>query len=315
MPKPSWLSDNAHRAFPLLDPADAVLAGPSGPAALPFSALADFACVLGPSAVVSTVFFRSVSRAGGILTFTFAADGALAGSPLSFARPVAAPEFATDRRAVLGTGAGPAPCGGDLLWEGSLTTGPLGEVAALLADGQTLAAADLALPVEPICIRRTAGATIQSPGSTVQSVNLANVVRTLVSTPAGCPDAPTPVFPPGAVVASATCLRGALTLEGGANCRVDQADGPSTLTLSAGLGAGTGPACLEIPAYPGEVPPAGSDLLTGGPSCGAVVSSINGVSAAVLRLVAGTGVAVAPSPTDPHTLVAAVDGRGLATCT
>jgi hypothetical protein len=294
--KPSWLSMNEHRAFPFVDPDDTPLVGPRFNTLLPRSAIVDFACILGPEIESATISLYAISRAAGVLTFTFTGGGGL----LTFTRPIAAPEFATSR-ASRNTTTG---CGSLLQWEGSLTTGDLAELQAVLADGETLFAVSNALTVEPICVRLTTK-------TTVTSINLANRLPAVVTPSPGCSGASS-AYAPGTIIATAQCLVGPLSLIEGYNCRIAQDARSNVLTLSGAPGAGDGVACSEVPRYPGEAPPLGSAYFSGGPSCDELISSINGVSASAIQLVPGTGVSL--STDIPHTLTLDVDGSGLSGC-
>ena len=308
MAQADGLNSNSLRGYPLAEPADLPMAGPAGPTVLPYSALLDFFCVLGPGIPATTaISLTSVARTGDLVVFTFVGDGPLAGHPVSFARTLNAPEFAVDRQSVSGVIAG-LICTPSWIWDATLTTGNLAELAAVLGDGQTLTAEPGYLPLEPRVVQAVGG-------TQVQAIHLANRARTQVTAPAGCGTAPPPAVAAGTIVATATCLKGDIRLSEGTNCLLTLDTTRNTITIGASSGAGAGSVCAEIPAYPGEAPPAGSSLLTGGPACNEIISGINGAAGTALDLATKAGVSVKLNTDDPSTLEVTFSGQGLANCT
>jgi hypothetical protein len=112
----------------------------------------------------------------------------------------------------------------------------------------------------------------------------------------------------------ARSLQGHIKFEEGFNSSVRTTAGTSTLAFGAGRGSGQGEPTEEVPVFPGEQPPAGSQLLTGGPRCDELISSINGVPGPVVSVLGGIGVDVGHDTEMPHTLVVAVTLQGLAVC-
>lgn len=321
MAQSNFLSDNENRNYPFRADAIATMTRTDAVAVvLPTEAVVEFLGIAGLDsgwiAGVSAVYLHGVRRAAdGSFAFEFRATAAgLLGVALTFTRPANATEFMTTAADAvliasgsLGTASLGGYCGNDLLWTGRLTTGRMEALAAILAPGQAMYATDGQLVVRDAATQDTAS-------SYVRSINLANAARNVATAPTGCPAAPTPEYPPGTPVVNATCLIGALSLVEGFNTTILQNNRTNTLTVVAGVGGGAGMPCNEVPLYPSEVPPVGSSLLSGGLTCGDVVSSVNGISTAALRIIQGIGMTVTPSPVIPNTLVIAVGAGDLLAC-
>lgn len=305
MARSGFLVENEHRAYPFVD------AGAGVP--LPEETVVDFGCLMGLDADhvdgVDTVRLHRVSRAGGIVRFEFraAAVGA-ADYPLTFAVPETAAEFETfEAEADLAPGSAgsstSSACGDAPVWEGFMVVGRLSALLADLAEGESLDGDAGIAVVEPARVRNLAR-------TYVRGVNLANADRVRADDPAGCsafdPDEP------GRVYVNARCLGGDLQLVEGYNATVRQAaDG--TVTIGAGVGAGAGEPCEEVPVRAGETSPDSGRLLTGGPTCGEVLKSVNGVGGRIVRITPGPGVRVTPGAA-PGQLLVDVDLHGLAVC-
>jgi hypothetical protein len=323
MPRPAFLNDNEARAYPLI-PAVPAMQRAGSPVALPYATLVDFGCIMGLDAGYNdrthAVHLHSVQRAGTEFTFEFRCDApGLWLYALRFTRRLADPEFATDEsEAVLQTTPGQVdPCVAirdDPLWEGWLTTGLLDDLEALLADGQSLLADVTAPVVEP--------ATIQNLAlGYVRTLNLANEDRTRALAPEGCSEGdsvslgdPVSLAQQYRTIINAECLFGPQTLREGYNCVIRQSAQDNALTISAALAAGAGAPCDEVPLAARETPPPGSKLLTGGPACDEIITSINGLSGSVITLVPLHGVQVTVADTAPNTLIVDVDLHDLAIC-
>lgn len=308
MANAGFYNANEHRAYPLTDVPVAAIP-------LPDPTLVDFGCVVGLRAGFvdgrDRVWLYRVARAGGTVAFEFRSDApVLAGRALAFERQLGDPEYALSFATDAGAGGSSSSlpggdCVDDPLLEGFLVTGDLAPVFAALADGEEWVDADGAQPVEPALLQNLAR-------TYVRQVSLANQPRTTVDPPDGC-SASSAVPDDGAVRVAAACLTGALKFKEGYNCAIRVARQDNSVTIAGAVGAGEGEACEEVPAYPGETPPPGSGLLTGGPACDEVLKSINGVGGRVVRLQAGDGVRVAPGDA-PNTLVIEADLRGMALC-
>jgi hypothetical protein len=315
MAEPGFLNQNESRAYPLVDGAAA--------RAVPEEALVDFGCLLGLDAGfddrMHAVALFEVRLAGdGRYEFDFRCDApGLVDYALVFRRDPGDPEFATSRAAATPLGT-PAPAPGcppqrdDLLWEGYLTTGLLDTLAAALAAGTPLP-----LPAGPPAVEPALAQNLAR--GFVRTLNLANEDRTRAHPPAGCSVGVSEAFGDLPVreytaIVNRECLHGPLVLREGFNVSIRQNARDSSLTIAAHPSAGAGAPCDEVPLTDAERPPAGSTLLTGGPSCSDVIGGINGLSAAALELVPLAGVRIAPSTTDPHTLIVDVDLHDLTIC-
>lgn len=307
MARSGWLNDNAHRAYPFLD---ADLGVP-----LPESAVADFGCVMGLDANYDdsddSVYLYRVYRAADHFRFEFRTTApSLAGRSLTFTVPDDSPDLsafeATEDIAPGSSSSAPSSeCGDDPAWEGWLTVGTLTDLKDLLAVGEDLTDGLGATKVEP--------ARVQNLARTfVRAVHLANADRVRAETPEGCPSDGVQ-SDTGAIFTSARCLTGALKIKEGFNATVRQSDAENSITIGAGVGAGAGQPCEEVPLYPGETAPGGSKLLSGGPTCGEVLKSINGIGGKVVKLNQGTGVRIIPGEVEGQ-LVVSVDLHDMAVC-
>ena len=193
-------------------------------------------------------------------------------------------------------------CERPLLWTGFITTGPLDDLVELLDDGQVMTGQ---LAIEPGLIRSAISAWLQS-------ANLANGDRTRAETADQCREYCWP-FDPGSVFVQAECLQGRLRFKEGYNCSIRQNDTENSITISAVVGGGIGEPCDEVPLFDGDSGPTGETLLTGGPSCGELIRSINGAGGARLDIIGGVGVSVTALP-DDNKLVVDVDMSRLAIC-
>lgn len=323
MPGPGFLADNELRTYPFpSDRPPTMTRTGGGDVDLPDDAIVDFRALIGPAAGwrpgADAVYLHSVARSGDAFTFEFRSTAAaLAGTVLAFRRDLGGPEFAASAHDATVAGTGSSSVGGapgdpcdpyQLFWYGTLVTGRMDGLAAALAPGQSLSAADGLLAVEPALVQDMAL-------SYVSALNLANVNRTHATPPAGCRNpSPHSLYGDDACIKVATCLVGNIVLRPGFNCDIQQDDRAVALAIGAAAGAGAGVPCGEVPAYPGEVPPPGSTLLTGGPACDEVISGVNGLSAANLTLRAGAGITIVADPDDPHALIISVDAVGMADC-
>jgi hypothetical protein len=285
--------------------ADADTAVPLVP---PLDTLVDFGCLVGLDAefdsAAHVVYLHEITRAGNTFSFDFRSDApGLLEYALVFSRSLGDAEYATDYVEATPLEGAQEPAG--LLWEGFLVTGALDSLAALLpADGAL--AATTGPQVEP--------ALIQNLGrGCIRTINLANQDRTHTTPPAGCPgsgEAPgDPVY-----LVSATGMTGDIRFVEGYNLSIRQTARTNSLTFSSIQDAGAGEPCGEVPLYPAEQPPAGSSLLTGGPTCDEVINSVNGLAASIIRMVAGLGTQIGPSPDDPNTLVVDLSGHDMTVC-
>lgn len=308
-----WYHENMFRAFPLVNtPASFTYTpavGSPTTVRLPNSTLVDFESTLGPQVLTiasGAVRLDSVTRAGSTFTFTVRSDfGGLQQYKLTFVRdlsdPIGTTQFVVatnlDGSTIADNG-----CTGLQVWQGWLVTGPLADLAAIVADGGTLTQSGSEAQFEPTCHRMTAGYFIHS-------VNVANETRTRATQPGLA--AP----PPGYLyITQATCLQGEVRLVPGYNAALRMDTFDNSLTIDAGLGAGLGQPCGEIKTYPDEALPTDSNLYSGGPSCKEIIKTINGQTGPLLRLIAGTGVTIMPDPHDVYGIIVNGDMNDLASC-
>lgn len=296
---------NSLRSYPLVaDVAPTMYIGVE-PAVLPDNAIVELITCVGPDVVWGDddyVYLSAIHRTGDVLRFEFRASAPeLADYVLTFERAIDAAEFTAETAdAVAGSTSALCPAG--WAWWGTLVTGELDDLTDLLTDGESLEAATDDLRIEP--------ANTQATYNTfVRSINLANVDRTRATPAESCGSA-TDVL--DHVLINAECLTGTLRMAAGFNCVLQQNTLENSITIGAAVGAGAGAPCDEVPLT--EEEESESALLTGGPTCRELISTINGVTTRNLRLIGGTGVLVAAGET-PHTLSITVDYHGLAVCT
>ncbi len=318
--RPNFLNDNENRAYPLLADRPATMTRSDAvDVELPTDVLVDYQALIGLHAAwragVDTVYLKSVHRQDDD-TFWFefetTAPG-LAGYAVFVPRHLDGPEYEATRHDASSRVAESSiggytwgACGDDLIWLLGLTTGRMDSLADVLPQGMTLTAADNLLPLEQAPVQDLAQ-------SYVASVNCANRNRTHVTAPLGCTALAPRDYADGDYIEHQLCLKGDLKIVPGYNCSLRQNAQDNSLTIAAGEGAGEGVPCGEIPLYPSETPDAGSILLSGGPACNEVVSSVNGVSGAHLRIDAAGGVTVAVA-TDPNTIVVSFDLNNITAC-
>jgi len=198
-------------------------------------------------------------------------------------------------------------CEGEPLWGGYLVTGRLADLLTVLpGDGEVTGAVGAGL-VEPALVQNDAN-------SYIGSVNVGNADRTRVDAPGDCPPLTWPHDTGEDVIfVNASCLRGDIRFKPGYNAIVRQESDTNLLIFGAEVGAGEGQPCDQVPLFDGEVPPAGSALLEGGPRCNEVIRSINGVGGKFAALLGGTGVTVTQLPAS-NKVVVDVNMGGLAAC-
>jgi hypothetical protein len=292
MPRPGFYNDNEYRAYPFI-----YVANYEGPE-LPDSAVVDAGFILGLNsgfeAGTHTVWLSAVTRAAGQYEFTFRSDApGLEDVNIVFERAENADPWSTEY-ASSDAETAPEDCTAAPLWEGFLVTGPLADLAACIAPGQTItfSAADRVL--EP-------GRLQSLVRSYVRSVNLGNLSRVQVLPPVGdayseCSDSISATD--RYVVVNARCMQGNLKVREGYNCRIKQIDRTNELRIGAEKNAGTpldAEQCQyggELPLYPSEPLPADSKFFSGGPACNELITTINGVGGPNVNILNGTGVTV-----------------------
>jgi len=149
-------------------------------------------------------------------------------------------------------------------------------------------------------------------GAYVRSVNVANSERTRASRPQECRDYCWPA-PEQDHYVSCECVVGDVRFKPGFNAAIRQDTANNAIYIDAEIGGGDGEPCDATPLYTGEGAPVGSKLLSGGPSCGEIVRTINGVGKRFFDIQGGQGVIVTPIP-DEHKIVINVGLHDLALC-
>ena len=183
-----------------------------------------------------------------------------------------------------------------------MTVGDLTALAALLSSGQTMTRADGSVWLEP-------SRTQSLYNSFARSINIANAPRT--RTPDNCSHSSSSYS--DAIIVNAKCLDGIIKFKEGHNVTVNQIDVTNTLTFTAAVGAGLGVLCEEVLLYPTEKAPAGSKLLSGGPTCNEIITGINGLTGPNVALLADTGISILDDP-DNHTITVTPTMHGLDVC-
>lgn len=314
---PGFYNENMNRNFPfVLNSTGAEVTGPLSLANLPFTAIVDAGFVAsarsGYDPALHDVYFTKLRRLGTTFFFDFTSDAPLlAGVTLTFRRDLSDPNYSVefvdsaDEAPTSVTGSlssDPGHTCDEPLISGYLVTGNLLDLDAFLSiDGSVSGQAT----IEPALVQSLAGAY-------VQSIVLANADRTRVTAPDDCPPQVWP-YDTGVIFVQPGCLTGDVVFVPGYNLDLRQDDQTNTITLAPGVGAGAGQPCDEVKLFPGEIPPTDSNLLEGGPQCGEVLRTINGVGGRLFRLEAGPGVTITPIP-ETSTIHIAIDMHGLVVC-
>jgi hypothetical protein len=318
MAEPGFYNQNANRSYPFRTGTVAQPHGPLTLRRLPHAIVVDCGFVLyGPAGFVDgvhTVYLDRLRRQGDTFYFEFASDApGLFRTPLVFLRRLGGQDYClefadsgdSDNEGFSASSQSsslPATCE-ETAWSGFLVTGKMAEL-------------ELLLPVDGVIERGAGGAVVEPAlvqnlaGTYVARVGLANDDRTRVSAPDGCPEVIFP-YPTGTVHVYEPCLVGDIIFVPGYNAVIRQEEG--SIIFGAAVGAGDGEPCEPAPLFAGEVPPAGSQLLEGGPRCNDVLRSINGSGGRQFELTAGPGVTIVSVP-EEHKVVIDVNMAGLVTC-
>lgn len=287
---PGFYDDNRARSFPFVPGTTGLALGsPFALDQLPFPVLVDAGFYFGARSGFRPggdgAKLTRVSRSGSTLTFRFAAAALPA---LEFACPTTAPRYtylAADSAPPLASDDPSFACA-EPAWSGYLVVGDLAPLLAVLADASFAAGA---VPVEP-------GLETSLDQSAVDVVSIANDDHTRATAPDGCPDYVWPLALKATYV-SARCavapggLR-RLTFRAGYNLDIRQNDAQGEIVFTPRVGAGSGQPCGEIPLTADDGPPTGSSLFSGGPACGELIRSIQGIGGPDVQITGGQGVAV-----------------------
>lgn len=314
MARPGWLNDNEYRSYPFI-PQDTVGVSLSD-VELPAELLVEAVFIMGLEAEFDEetdyVYLYQVRRTALTIEIEFrtTADGA-SNYALTFSRDITASEWETsDAEAGVIEAAGSSmdsyACGETPRWEGTITTGKLDAILLALPDpGDELTFMVGEWMIEPARIQNLRKAFLQSVG-------LANIDRTRWKADLDCDETVSAEDRP--IYVHTSCMDGDLKFKEGYNCSIRQEDGTNTIIIGAIIGAGAGLACEEVPLYEGEIPPEGSELLSGGPKCTEILKTLNGVGGRIVRIFGGPGIQVTADPLSPHTVFVNVTLQGFAYC-
>lgn len=319
MPSTGFYNQNEGRSYPFIYPqyrpdASSLAASPS----LDYRLIVDFGARFGPTADLNdvadagvrssaAVWLHSISRDGSLVSFEFRTNVWPASQySLVFSRQIDDKpwkhEFtdAITNDEILSLDS--AGCAAEYVWDGYLVTGDMSVLD--LADGDSVIFTETDWIVEPALIENT---------EFVATVGLANYGRTHAYSPCDTTniDIPRPLH------VAAQCLTGPLILREGFNCAIRQDDDTNTITIGAAKSAGAGEPCEEVPLYDDEEPPEQhilSSLLSGGPTCGEVISRINGIGGNNIRIEGGPGVTIAADPNDASGLLVILDSEQITSC-
>lgn len=339
MSRAGFYSDNELRNYPFVS---------SGDLPLLDTVIVDFGCVMGPQANFISgqdkVYLYQISRYDDLFKFEFKSTASgLVGRSLVFEFHISDPEYAT-RYATddIALGASSAVTSSsqaaeDIKWEGFLVVGKVVDAAYSLSNltgipagvilwrnategilwngtgylleqivdveiGTSIADENQTMAVEPALIQNLAG-------SYVERINLANKKRTMYTPPESCSFSSEYSYDNYYV--NATNIAGDVKVKEGYNCNIFVSKAENSITFAANVGSGMGEPCSEFVFYEGEESPEG-DLLTGGPTCGDTIKSINGITGRVVNIQGGLGVRVEAGLRNK--LVITPDHNGMALC-
>lgn len=316
MAKPNWLNENQYRDYPFVS-RDRPLDG--GVFDLPRNAITDCGFVLGPISGFDpeqhSIWLSSITRTGGFLFFNFQCDAPGAeDEPLSFPVIESAAEHTTHHSELIFSetqepGIEPSSlsitCPETVIWSGFLTVGRLSDLLDLIASDETVSMAAEDWVVQ--------AARVQNLNETVLTdLSIANRDRSRYADDEECLDSSAALSSSEDYFVDAACRTGAFLFQEGYNVFVRVDEQENSITFGAGVGAGAGEPCEEIPLFEGEEAPAGSQYLGGGPACDELVRAVNGMFGPHLLVTAGPGFNVSVDPVNPHRLLVTADFRGFA---
>ncbi|NBP03023.1 MAG: hypothetical protein EBU90_23500 [Proteobacteria bacterium] len=302
MPRPGFYNDNEYRAYPFIfKPGQANL--------LPYTAVVDCGVIMGLDSEFDVsqhvVWLNSVRRIGNSFKFDLQTNAPGAENlPLVFSRAIDAEEWQSEYIESAPYVKDANSCAVEPAWSGFLVTGPLNELLELLPqDGEISLEENFVL--EP--------ARIQSlVKSYLRSITVGNMSRPMARS--ACDNTNDGAR---AVIINARCIAGDIRFKEGYNAQINQLNSANEINITAATDAGQRPdgdLCengSEIPFYPDEIPPAGSQFLSGGPACDELVSSINGVQGPEITIAGGTGVVVRADAETPNTITIALSENNI----
>lgn len=323
--KQPWYGDNEHRDYPFVPRAVPIVYSPDVDSSsseslrlvdLPKDAIVDFGAIMEVdsgyvNAASDYIYLHAIVRSGDYLLYHFRTTPAASSSEeCVFSRNIMTDEeFGVEwveSAAISGSIYTPADgCTIEPKWRAFMVTGVFDSLVDLLpADGALVFSRGL-WRIEP--------AKIQTLANTyLRSVSLANYPRTIATAPAGC--AGDDAEQATELVIGAECLAGDLSFIEGFNTTIRQENQNGTMIFGAGVGAGAGEACDEVPIESSEASPDNGAFLTGGPRCDQILMSLNGVTGRSFILSRGYGITITPSTDEPNTLIVARDTETLLLC-
>ena len=320
MPALPFYSENLVRAYPFVEQnitnARSMTFSGGGEYNLPDNAIVDFVAMLSVGVnfnpQTDNVYLYEIARLNEYLVFVFRFTGedsnivelrftrhvgGGSSCSLSSSSSVCAPatnefadayEFVQEYTEIAGTKA----------W---LTTGTLNELANILnSSGKYLRRADQEIKILPARIQLMYS-------SFVSEINIANSPRTIA------PDFCLPNMSSSAYIINDENITGEVRFKPGYNSIVTQNNVTNTLEFDAKKGEGEGEPCGEIMLNERETRPYGSKLFTGGPSCGELMKTVNGVHGPKITLIPGHGIDFVTDP-DNYTIYVVPSMRNMAIC-
>jgi hypothetical protein len=275
MARPGFYNDNEYRAYPFVQNDTAV--------GLPAATIVDAGFIMGLDCdfetETNTVWLHSVTRGGGVVSFTFKTDAHPA--LLTFAVPETAEEWST---VYAESAAESKNCAEEPVWSGFIVVGLLADVSAA-----NFAATDFV--VEPGRLQNLAK-------SYLRSISVGNYSRVTVP-PCSDENADEIIdLDSRTIITNATCLKNHIRFEEGYNCRITQIDRTSTIDFAAERGAGKkedSELCEnsgEVPLTENESKPDGSQFYSGGPACKDLLFTVNGVGGRNVNFIGGKNIAI-----------------------
>ena len=322
MANPSWYNDNLNRDYPLVTRTSDLLFDPDtgvppvyNPPSLSSSSESSSSVSESSSSVATTpilphnlivdfvglmetgaefdeteghyVYLHSMTLASDTLTFRFRTNAPEAANhQVVFTRDVSGtPELFTIERedsTVISFVLPDAINCSSVKWTAVLVTGNLADITDFISDGETIVFEQGLWQVEP--------GRIQSlKDSYLQSFNLTNKTRLVVSNADGCSSSANPNEDSNDVVINATCISGDVKFKEGYNSFIKQDRNQNAIIIGAGVGLGEGEPCDEVALNDDESLQIDSPYYTGGPACNEVLKSINGATGKNIRIINGTG--------------------------
>jgi hypothetical protein len=285
MPRPGFYNDNEYRAYPFIFK----VLGPDE-TKIPNSAVVDCGIIMGLDSEFDgeqhAVWLKAIRRVNDVFEFEFDTDAPGAtDKPLIFRRDVGAEEWLTEDAESDPYVKDANSCAIEPAWSGFLVTGPLTDLRAALPDNGELVL-EQNYVLEP--------ARIQSLVKTyLRAISVGNLSRPIARS--SCDDTQESSR---YVVINKRCVTGDIRFKEGYNAQIRQRQLAQEIAISAGRNLGApfdSDICEtygEIPFYPGEQPPAGSNFLSGGPACDELVNAINGVPGPDVNIIGGTGIEI-----------------------